>query len=77
MLGATAKTRRRETSAGKTAASRMTVDQQQHWMKALEELRRFQDEMAAKYGKLEPEGWVLLNESRDERTRQLMGEDIG
>ena len=69
--------RRRERLHGpmeRKIPGRMTKAQQQRGLKALAELRRFRDEMAAKYGKLEPEGWVLLNESRDERTRQLMGE---
>lgn len=45
---------------------RMTKAEQHRGLKALEELRRFQSEMAAKYGKLELESWVLINEARDE-----------
>ncbi|MBI4492651.1 MAG: hypothetical protein HY690_07660 [Chloroflexi bacterium] len=51
---------------------RLTKEQQRRGLQALAELERFRDELAAKYGKLTPESWELLNQSRDERTRDLM-----
>ncbi len=52
---------------------RMTREEQQRGLKAIEEMERLGSELAAKYGKLEPESWALINESRDERSRQLSG----
>jgi excisionase family DNA binding protein len=51
---------------------RLTKEQQQRGLQALAELERFRDELAARHGKLTPESWELLNQSRDERTRDLM-----
>jgi excisionase family DNA binding protein len=53
---------------------RMTKAQQRRGLKALADARRLREKLAAKYGKSPVEGWVLLNESREERTRQLMGD---
>lgn len=50
----------------------LTNQEQRRGLQALAELERFRDELAAKYGKLTPESWELLNQSRDERTRDLM-----
>lgn len=50
----------------------LTKEEQQRGLRALAELERFRDELAARYGKLTPESWELLNQSRDERTRDLM-----
>jgi excisionase family DNA binding protein len=52
----------------------MTKAEQKRALNALAEMERFSAEMAAKYGKPDVEGWVLINESRDERSRQLSGE---
>jgi excisionase family DNA binding protein len=50
----------------------LTKEQQQRGLQALAELERFRDELAARHGKLTPESWELINQSRDERTRDLM-----
>lgn len=50
----------------------LTKEQQRRGLQALAELERFRDELAARYGKLSPESWELLNQSRDERTRDLL-----
>jgi excisionase family DNA binding protein len=51
---------------------RLTKEEQRRGLKALAELERFRDELAARSGKLSPESWELLNQSRDERTRDLL-----
>lgn len=51
---------------------RVTKAERQRRLKILAEIDRFRAEMAAKYGKLEPEAWVLINEMREERTQELM-----
>ncbi len=51
---------------------RLTKEQQRRGLQVLAELERFRDELAARQGKLTPESWELLNQSRDERTRDLM-----
>ena len=50
----------------------LTKEQQRRGLQALAELERFRDDLAARYGKLTPESWELLNQSRDERTRDLI-----
>jgi excisionase family DNA binding protein len=50
----------------------MTKEEQRRGLKALAELERLSAQLAAKYGKPDVEGWVLINEARDERTRHLM-----
>ena len=52
----------------------MTKAEQKRALKALAEMERMSAEMAARYGKPDVESWVLINESRDERSRQLSGE---
>jgi excisionase family DNA binding protein len=59
---------------GDRAPWRLTKEEQERGLRALEKVRQFREQLAKKYGKSEVEGWVLLNESREERTRQLMGE---
>ena len=56
----------------RTAIPRLTEAEQQRGLRAIAELERFRDEMAATHGTLAPESWELLNASRDERTRDLM-----
>jgi len=51
---------------------RLTKAEQQRGLRALAELERFRDELAARHGPLTPESWALLNQSRDERTRDLL-----
>lgn len=41
-------------------------------LEAIADLKRFRAELFAKHGKLRPESWELLNESREERTRELI-----
>jgi excisionase family DNA binding protein len=50
----------------------LTKEQQQRGLQALAELERLSAEIAAKHGRLTPESWELINQSRDERTRDLM-----
>ena len=52
----------------------MTKAEQKRALKALAEMEWMSAEMAARYGKPDVESWVLINESRDERGRQLSGE---
>lgn len=51
---------------------RLTEEEQHQGLQALAELERLSAAIAAKRGKLTPESWELLNQSRDERTRDLM-----
>ncbi len=51
---------------------RLTKEQQRRGLEALAELERLSAAIAARHGKLTPESWELLNQSRDERTRDLM-----
>ena len=53
---------------------RLAPEDQERGLKALAELKSLRKEISDKYGPFETPSWVLLNESRDERTRQLMGE---
>ena len=50
----------------------LTKEQQRRGLKALAELERLGAAIAARHGKLTPESWELINQSRDERTRDLM-----
>ena len=50
----------------------LTKDEQRRGVQALAELERLSAEIAAKRGKLAPESWELINQSRDERTGELM-----
>jgi hypothetical protein len=59
-------------SANQYRILRLTKDEQQRALTAVESARRLQAELRDKYGKMEPESWELLNESRNERTEQLM-----
>ena len=54
---------------------RMTPEEQERGLRALEELERYSDELLAeRQGRLFEPSWKLLEEAREERTRQLMGE---
>lgn len=50
----------------------LTTEQQRRGLQALAELERLGAAIAARQGKLTPESWELINQSRDERTRDLM-----
>lgn len=55
---------------------RMTEEEQERVRRLLERIDRRREELARKYGKMTPPSWVLINEARDVRSRQLMGEDV-
>jgi excisionase family DNA binding protein len=50
----------------------LTKGQQRRGLEALAELERLSAAIAARHGTLRPESWELLNQSRDERARDLM-----
>lgn len=50
----------------------LTEEEHTESLRAVADLKRIRAELFVKYGKSEPESWELLNESRDERTRDLM-----
>lgn len=50
----------------------LTREEQQRGFKALAELERLGAAIAARHGRLTPESWELLNQSRDERSRDLL-----
>jgi excisionase family DNA binding protein len=54
------------------ATPRLTKEEQRRGLQALAELERLSATIAARHGPLTPESWELLDESRDERTRDLM-----
>ena len=54
------------------ADTRLTSEEQRRGFQAIAQLRRLRDELCAKYGSFTPESWELINESREERTQQLM-----
>lgn len=49
-----------------------TEEERARDLEAIAEVKRMRLELAEKHGRFEPEGWVLINEARKERTRQLM-----
>ena len=53
---------------------RLTPEEQRQALEAMDALQQLAKEIAARYGPFTPPSWVLLNEARDERTRQLAGE---
>ena len=53
----------------------MSEEDRQRLQGAIEESRRLREEQRENYGIADKEGWEILNELRDERTRQLMGDD--
>lgn len=55
-----------------SGGSALTPEEGQRGLRALAELERLSAAIAARHGKLAPESWELINESRDERTRSLM-----
>lgn len=56
----------------RSGVPRLTRDEQQRGLQILADLERFRDELAARHGTLTPESWELLDQSRDERTRDLV-----
>ncbi|MGH2617424.1 MAG: helix-turn-helix domain-containing protein [Thermomicrobiales bacterium] len=57
-----------------TAIRRLTPEEIQRGLEALERARVLREEITARRGgKPFPPSWEILNELRDERTRQLMG----
>ena len=50
----------------------LTKEEQQRGLRALAELERLSAEIAARHGELTLESWELINQSRDERTRDLV-----
>lgn len=51
---------------------RITIAEQQRGLQALANLERISSQIFARHGKLTPESWELLNQSREER-----GGDVG
>lgn len=60
------------TQPEQAALGRLTEEEQQRGLQALAGLERLSAEIAARHRKLTPESWELLNQSREERTRDLM-----
>lgn len=56
---------------------RLTKEERERGLKALEDMRRLSKELAAEYGVSETPSWVIINQEREKRTRQLLGEDDG
>jgi excisionase family DNA binding protein len=54
---------------------RLTEEEQARGLKAADELDKLAGDLAAKYGKSEPDTLTLLHESREERSRQLSGDE--
>jgi excisionase family DNA binding protein len=52
---------------------KLTEEEKERALQVLEEARQLRQEQVAKYG-IFPPSWITINEMRDERTRQLMGE---
>lgn len=50
----------------------LTKKEQQRGLRALAELERLSAEIAARHGTLTPESWEIINQSRDERTGDLV-----
>ncbi|MDO8672779.1 MAG: helix-turn-helix domain-containing protein [Dehalococcoidia bacterium] len=55
----------------KLVISHLTEEEKRQGLRALGELVRLSDEIAARHGPLTPESWELINQSRDERTSDL------
>ena len=51
---------------------RLTREEQERGLQALENLKRLSAQIAARYGKPDVESWVLIDEAREERTRRLL-----
>jgi len=71
-IGESQQKARRMDKAEPFAIRPLTEEEQQRAFAAIEGARKLQDEFRAKYGTMVPESWELLNESREERTQQLM-----
>lgn len=54
----------------------ITREEQRRGLQALAELERLSTTIAARHGRLPPESWELLNQARDERTRDLMVQHV-
>ena len=65
----------REPDADRQApVRRLTEDEQRQALEAIARVQKLRDESAEKYGRMKPESWELLNESRDERIKHLTGD---
>lgn len=62
----------RETQPNRIVIPPLTKEEQRRGLQALAELERLGATIAARHGTFSPESWELLNQSRDERTRDLM-----
>lgn len=51
---------------------RLTEEEQLRALEAVASARKLREEFRARYGTMTPEAWELLNESRDERTSNLI-----
>jgi excisionase family DNA binding protein len=58
--------------AERPVVPRLTKAEQRRGLQALAELERLSAAIAARHGKLTPESWELLDQSREERTRDLL-----
>ncbi|HEY3118950.1 MAG TPA: hypothetical protein VGK54_19580 [Chloroflexota bacterium] len=56
------------------AIPRLTDEQRDRGLQAIQKLTELRKGLAAKYGRSPQPGWELLNASRDERSRELAGE---
>lgn len=53
----------------------LTEAERRRGLEALERLRRLQEQQVEKYGVFESPSWELLHELREERARQILGEE--
>ena len=58
--------------AERPVVPRLAKAEQRRGLQALAALERFRAELAARQGPLTPESWELLNQSREERTGELL-----
>lgn len=57
---------------GRPIPRRLTDEERQQWLAAIEESKRLHaEQLARRGGKPFSPSWVLINEARDERSRQL------
>jgi uncharacterized protein (DUF1778 family) len=64
-----------EARADEIIVPRLTVEERERGLRALEELERLgQELLEQRGGELFSPSWELINEARDERTRELMQE---
>jgi excisionase family DNA binding protein len=60
--------------SGMPSVPRLTVEEAERGLRALDELRRVRMAEVTKHGLVTPPSWVLLEEARAQRTRELMGD---